>query len=83
MKLNYRLDHVQTTAGISLEEYLEENVHIMTTNGQVQPALDVLTGQTKRFRFLVLISTCNNQQKCFCQNAKCRRKRNSCITDCE
>jgi len=49
---DYMLDDIQTTAGISLEEYLAENVHIMTTNGQIWPEVDLLAGSTKRFRML-------------------------------
>lgn len=49
---DYMLDQIQTTAGVSLEQYLAENVHIMTTNGQIWPEVDIPTGQTKRFRML-------------------------------
>jgi len=42
---------VNETTGETLENWLEDNIDYMTTNGQLWPVLSFPAGQRKRFRW--------------------------------
>lgn len=48
----FKNDQYVLADGSTLSEWLAENVHYVTTNGQLQPKLEMTTGQIYRFRMV-------------------------------